>query len=106
MRSAAILLLLMMVCIGCESRRDRLHAIDFAHGVSQSDARIIGECYFAKHIPRGKLTGVQDGGAQWIIEGNIGGYFPKKMSFDVDKRSGKIASQVGPSYDNPLDMYP
>ena len=37
---------------------------------------------------------------------SFGGYLAKPLSFNVDKHSGKLTSQVGPSYDSPFDIYP
>lgn len=74
-------------------------------GVSQSEAMIIAECYSTKHLGDGEITSIQDGGDRWIVAGRLGGYLAKRLSFDIDKHSGKVTSQVGPSYDSPLDIY-
>ncbi len=106
MRYATALLYLIIICTGCKTPGEKLHTVILSDGVSKSEAQIIGESYFAKHIVGGKLMDIHDGDDQWIIDGNIGGYIAKPVHFFIDKHSGKVTSQWGPSYDNPLEILP
>jgi hypothetical protein len=106
MKFIATLIVLLSICAGCQTMRGKLHTVNLSHGISKSDAMIIAECYSAKHLGGGKIEGIQDGGDHWIAVGRLGGYVAKPLSFDIDKRSGKVTSTVGPNYDNPLDIYP
>ena len=106
MKCVTTIFFLLIICAGCQTKRGKLHALVLSDGVSQSEAMIIGECYFAKHLAGGKITSIRNDGDYWVVEGKLGGYLAKPLSFDIDKRSGKVTSQVGPSYDCPLDIYP
>jgi hypothetical protein len=103
----AIFFVLLVACFGCQTQRQKLHTVVLSDGVSQSEALIIGESYFAKHLAGGKITGIQDGGVHWIVAGRLDGYVAKPLSFEIDKHSGKITSQIGfaPSYICPFDIY-
>jgi hypothetical protein len=92
------LIALLVICAGCQTQRGKLRAVDLSDGVSQSEAMVIGQCYSDKHLGGGKITSIEDGGDHWVV-------VAKPVSFDIDKHSGKITSQVGPSYDRPLDIY-
>jgi hypothetical protein len=107
MRFCALLIVLLVVCAGCQTQqlRGKLHTITLADGISQSEAQIIGECYFAKNVGCGGFLGVHDGGDRWIADGAFG-YAAKPVQLYIDKRSGRITSDFGPSYDNPLEIYP
>ena len=104
-KSFTTLIALLVICAGCQTQRGKLRAVDLSDGVSQSEALIIGQCYSDKHLGGGKITSCEDGGDHWVVVGKLGGYVAKRLSFDIDKHSGKITSQVGPSYDCPLDIY-
>jgi hypothetical protein len=106
MKASTTLVALLLLCAGCQTQRGKLHAINVSDGISESEAMIIAECYSAKHLGGGKIEGIRDGGDHWVVVGRLGGYLPKPLSFEIDKRSGKITSEVGPNYDNPLDIYP
>ena len=115
MRSTAILLMLLAVCVGCQTQptrytktelREKLKAVTLADGVSRSEARIIGECYFAENVGCGAFYGVHDGGDRWIVDAVIGYAAEPVKGFYIDKHSGKVVSLIGPSYDNPLAIYP
>jgi hypothetical protein len=107
--------LLLMACAGCDTQpgrptdaqlREKLHTITVADGISQSEAMIIGECYFAKNVGCGAFFGVHDGGDRWIVDAGFGyGGLPVK-DFYIYKQSGRVVSSIGPSYDNPLEIFP
>lgn len=105
-RLAHISLLAVALCTGCQTQRAKLRTVNLSDGVSHSEARIIGECYFTKNLAGGKVTDIEDGGDHWVVDGRLGGYLPKPLSVDIDKHSGRVTSQVGPSYDSPFDIYP
>jgi hypothetical protein len=114
MRFCASLILVLVVCAGCQTPpaaptaaewRQKLHAVTLVDGISQSEAQIIGECYFARNVGCGGFSGIQDGGDCWIADGAFG-YAARPVHFYIDKRSGRITSDFGPSYDNPLEIYP
>ncbi len=86
--------------------REKLHTISLTDGVSQSEAQIIGECYFAREVGCGAFSGVHDGGDRWIVDGAIGYAGLPVHDVYIDKHSGKVTSSIGPSYDNPLDIFP
>ena len=106
MRFFIAITILVILCSACQTLRGRLHTIDVSDDVSKSEAMIIGECYWEKHLEGGEITDIRDGGDYWIVLGKLGGYLAKPMSIDVDKLSGKVISKVGPSYDSPFDIYP
>jgi hypothetical protein len=111
----AILPLMLVICAGCQTEpapptqaelRAKLHTVTVDDGISQSEAEIIGQCYFAKEVGCGAFSGIRDGGDRWIVDGGFGcGGMPVKGLY-IDKRSGKVVSPIGPSYDNPLEIFP
>jgi len=105
MKSITTFIALLGICVGCQSQRGKLRTVDLSDGVSQSEAMIIGQCYSDQHLGGGKITRVDDGADHWTAVGKLGGYVAKPLSFEIDKRSGKITSQVGPSYNSPLEIY-
>ena len=88
--------------------RQKLKAVTVSDGVSQSEAEIIAQSYFARHIGCGAFTGIQDGGNRWIVDGKFGFAGEPIKGFFIDKHSGKVTSpvEVGPSYDDPLKIFP
>jgi hypothetical protein len=104
------------VCAGCRTAppgptspegHAKLQSVNPADGISESEAWIIGRCYFAKHVGCGVFTGIRDdGGDRWIVEGVSGIIGLPKPCVFIDKHSGKVASLIGPGYDNPLDIFP
>jgi hypothetical protein len=114
MRFSATLILLLVLCAGCQTQpveptpaewRQKLHIVALADGISQSEAQIIGQCYFAKNVGCGCFGGIRDGGDRWIVDGAFG-IAAQPVHFYIDKRTGRITSDFGPSYDNPLEIYP
>ena len=115
MRFCASLILVLVVCAGCQTPpaaptaaewRQKLQTVTLADGISQSEAQIIGECYFAKNVGCGAFYGVHDGGDRWIVDAAFGYAAVPVKGFYIEKQSGKIVSPIGPSYDNPLEIYP
>ena len=115
MRLYASLILVLGFCVGCQTQHatptaaewhQKLQTVNLVDGVSQSEAQIIGECYFAKYVGCGGFTGIRDGGDRWIVDGAIGIAAKPVYGFYIDKRSGKLVSPIGPSYDNPLEIFP
>jgi hypothetical protein len=86
--------------------RQKLKTVTLADGISQSEAEIIGKCYFAKHVGCGAFVGIQDGGDRWIVDAKLGYGGEPVKGFIIDKQSGNLTSPVGPSYDNPLHIFP
>jgi hypothetical protein len=86
--------------------RGRLHAVSVSDGVSKEEAVIIAECYFARNIGCGALRGLQDGGTHWIIEASFGVSGRAVQGFRIEKQSGRVTSTIGPSYEDPLQIYP
>jgi hypothetical protein len=86
--------------------RQKLKTVTLADGISQSEAEVIGKSYFAKHVGCGAFVGIQDAGDRWIVDAKFGYAGEPIKGFFIDKRSGKLTSPVGPSYDNPLDIFP
>ncbi len=122
MRCFAPGFLLLLACVGCQTQpaaptetqvreskirlQEKLRTVTLADGVSQSEAEIIGECYFSKHVGCGACYGVHDGGDRWMLDAAFG-YGGKTVNgFYIEKHSGKIVSPIGPSYDNPLEIFP
>jgi hypothetical protein len=115
MRFVMPFLFLLIVCVGCETLpapptaaewHQKLQTVNLADGVSQSEAQIIGECYYAKYVGCGGFTGIRDGGDRWIVDGDFGIAAMPVQGFYIDKHSGKLVSPIGPSYDNPLEIFP
>jgi len=108
-------LILLIACAGCQTQpteptaaqlREKLHTITLADGISQSEAQIIGDCYFARNVACGAFYGVHDGGDRWIVDAGFGYAGMPVKGFYIEKQSGKVVSPIGPSYDNPLEIYP
>jgi len=107
--------LMLALCAGCQTAppeptyaemRANLQTVNLAHGISESEAVIIGQCYFFKNVGCGCYSGVRDGGDHWIINGAFG-MEAMPVHFYVDKHSGRIfGSTAGPDYDNPLAIFP
>ena len=100
-----IFLAMLGICAGCQSLRGKLLGLDLSDGVSQAEAMVIAQCYSEEHLGSGKIDRIEDSGDHWTAVGKLGGYVAKPLSFAIEKQSGKITSQVGPSYDSPLDIY-
>jgi hypothetical protein len=83
-----------------------LQTVTLADGISQSEAQIIGDCYFAKNVGCGAFYGVQDGSDRWIVDAGFVYAAVPVTGFYIVKQSGKVVSPIGPSYDNPLDIFP
>jgi hypothetical protein len=108
-------LLLLALCTGCQTGpqrnpdaeiRAKLHTVNVADGISQSEAETIGQCYFYKNVGCGVYSDVRDGGDHWIVDGFFG-YAASPVNFSIDKHSGRISgSTFGPNYDNPLAILP
>lgn len=98
MKFITTLIALLIICAGCHTQRGNLHTADLSQGVTESEAMIIGQHYSDKYLGGGKITSIVDGGDHWIACGNLGGYLPKPLSFDIDKRSGTVTSTIGPTY--------
>ena len=115
MRFLASFILFVFVCVGCQTQptdpsagelRIRLHSITVVDGISQAEAQIIGECYFAKNVGCGAFRGVHDGGDRWIVDGGFGYAGEPIQGFYIDKQSGGVVSPIGRSYGDPLKIYP
>jgi hypothetical protein len=86
--------------------RQILHTVTVADGVSKPEAEIIAECYFHQNVGCGSFTGIRDGGTFWIVDGVVGYAAQPIEGFQIDKRSGKIKSPIGPSYATPFEIFP
>jgi len=115
MKWIGIVFLGAMICAGCETApqeptsaewRAKLHTVNLSDGVSADEARIIGQCYFKKNIACGVFFGVHDGGDRWIVDAGFGVGGLPVHDFYIMKNTGKVVSSIGPSYDNPLEIYP
>ena len=115
MKFYTALILMLGVCVGCQTPpaaltsvewHQKLQTVNLTDGVSQSEAQIIGECYFARYVGCGCFTGIRDGGDRWIVDGAIGVAAMPVHGFYIDKHSGRLVSPIGPSYDNPLEIFP
>jgi hypothetical protein len=101
--SFTLLFAVAAACLGCQTHVGKLSAVDFADGVSQSEAMTIAQCYSDKYLGRGEISSIEDGGDHWLAVGKLGGYLAKPLSFSIDKRSGKITSQGGPDHETPYE---
>ena len=115
MKWIGIIFLVAMICAGCETApqeptaaewRAKLHTVDLSDGVSGDEARIIGQCYFKKNIACGAFFGVPDGGDRGIVDAGVGDESMPVHDFYIMKNTGRVVSSIGPSYDNPMDIYP
>ena len=104
-----------IACIGCRTHtmnpadaelRQKLKAVTLSDGVSRYEAEIIAQSYFARIVGCGAYTGIQDGSDHWIVDGKFGYAGEPIKGFFIDKRSGRVRSSVGPSYDDPLKIFP
>jgi hypothetical protein len=109
------LFVLLAACTGCGTSstrpedaelRRRLKSVTLSDGISQSEAEVIGQSYFAKNVGCGAFTGIRDGGDRWIVDAKFGYAGAPVKDFFIDKRSGKVTSPVGPSYEDPLKIFP
>ena len=85
--------------------RQRLHTVTAANGISKLEARTICECYFAKHLVCGGFPGLHDGGDRWIVDAAFGYSGEPVSGFYIYEHSGKVVSPIGPSYDNPIEIF-
>lgn len=115
MKFFTLLILVLVACAGCQTPpaapsaaewRQKLRTVNLADGVSESEAQIIGGCYFAEYVGCGGFAGIRDGGDCWIVDGSFGFVGIPVQGFFIDKHSGKLVSPIGPSYNNPLEIYP
>ena len=115
MKAFTTLFLMSVACIGCHTQtmspadaelRQKLKAVTLSDGVSRAEAEIIAQSYFARNVGCGAFTGIQDGGDCWIVDGKFGFAGELIKGFFIDKHSGKVTSPVGPSYDDPLKIFP
>jgi hypothetical protein len=115
MRYVVFLSLLLAAFAGCQTGpqrptdaeiRAKLKTVNLADGISQSEAQIIGQCYFDKNVGCGCYSDVRDDGDKWVVDGYVG-YAGLPRHFYIDKHSGRIfGSTAGPDYDNPLAIDP
>lgn len=115
MKRLFTLFLVSLVWSGCgkqshEARsaelRQKLRKIKTADGISKSEAELIAECYFHENAGCGGFTGIQNGEDFWIVDGLFGYAGTPIKNFRIDKRSGKITSPIGLSYETPLQIFP
>jgi len=115
MKLSAPLVLSLVLCAGCQTHRiaptkaqlqEKLSTIQLADGVSQAEAQIIGECYFARNVGCGIFSGVHDGGDRWIVDAAFGYAGQPVKGFYIEKHSGRIESPIGPSYESPFEIFP
>jgi hypothetical protein len=85
--------------------RQKLGRITLDDGVSESEAKIIAQAYFAAHVGCGAFTGIRDAGELWIVDGKFGYAGDPISGFYIDKRSGKLTSPIGQSYDDPRKIF-
>lgn len=104
-RSFTTLLAFVASGCGCQTQSGKLSTVDLADGVSQAEAMTIAQCYSDKHLGSGEISSVEDGGDRWLAVAKLGGYLAKPLSFSIATHSGRITSQVGPSYETPFDLY-
>ena len=86
--------------------RQRLVNLWTTNGVTKSEAELIGEFYFHKNVGCGGFAGIRHGGDVWIVDGFFGYAALPVKNFQINKRTGKITSPIGPSYATPLQMLP
>jgi hypothetical protein len=84
--------------------QERLKRVVVADGIGRADAAAIAEAYFFKHVGCGGYKGIRDGGKIWIVDGAFGYAGKPVKGFHIDKKSGRVISPIGPSYENPLDI--
>jgi len=116
MRFITPLILSLLICAGCQTTpstdsatdewRRQLQTVILIDGISEGEAEIIAECYFAKHVKVGAFTGIRDGNNYWIVDGTIGADARPVQGFYINKHSGQVSSPIGPGYNNPLDIFP
>ena len=105
----AMRILLFVALVGCapaESQTPQAHlaAVDLTDGVSRSEANDIAEAYFKTHVGCGSFTGISNSDNGWVVEGKHGFGGDPIRGFLIDKKTGAIASPVGPSYKSPNEM--
>ena len=83
-----------------------MKTVKVADGISETEARTIAECYFHKNVGCGAFLGIHDDEDRWMVDGVFGYAGAPIRGFYIAKQSGKVVSPVGPSYDNPLDIFP
>ena len=81
-----------------------LRYVDAADGISAAEANDIAEAYFLKHVGCGSYVGISDGIDAWVVNGQFGYAGEPIKDFRIDKKTGAIASSIGPSYEHPGDM--
>lgn len=85
--------------------RAELRTVILHDGVSRTEAEIIARSYFSHYVVCGGLMGIEDGGDRWIVDGRYGYAGEPRDGFYIDKRSGRLNSPVGRSYENPLRIF-
>src|SRR5688500_13332665 len=105
MKLFSLFFILLLACGGCTQRsvtlrrqapasefrdaratqlRQELKAVTMADGISKSEAELIAEGYFHRHVGCGGFTGIRDGGDYWIVDG-VFGYVAKPIQgFHID----------------------
>ncbi|QSX79385.1 hypothetical protein [Agrilutibacter solisilvae] len=81
-----------------------LRYVDTTDGVSRSEANDIAEAYFLRHVGCGNYSGIAESADSWVVEGEFGYTGAPIRGFLINKKTGAIASPVGPSYAHPGDM--
>ena len=87
-----------------QAARKRLSKVTISDGISRKEATAIAEAYFCEHVGCGAFRGIRNGGDVWIVEAVFGHGARPVRGFQIDKKSGRVTSPIGPSYENPLDM--
>jgi hypothetical protein len=94
--------------------RPQLHEISLADGIDKSEAEVIARAYFSEFCPmNGGLSGVYDGGQEWVAKTAIGDTFIKhlfstdapleetKEPIRINKKTGRVTWSDGPTIDDP-----
>jgi len=84
----------------------RLKAVRVGDGISRTEAEIIGRSYFIKNFGCGTYQGINDGGDRWVVEAGVLATALPVKGFYIEKRSGRIVSPIGPSYEDPHQIFP
>jgi len=83
----------------------KLKAITVGDGISNSEAELIATCYFHQNVGCGVFTVIRDGGEYWLVDGAFGYAAEPIVGFHIDKKSGKVTSPIGPSYESPSELF-
>lgn len=110
MKNYILALLVMLTSVSTAQASDnkdvfnQLRQVIVEDGIDLGEADIIARAYYVKNIGCGAFESIEDGDKFWIVNGFVGYAGQPTRGVRINKKTGHIASSIGPSYKTPQDI--